>query len=113
MIDRAKHAKSKSTFKMRTTWSYLDVVRANHHDEVNKLAEENSGSKAGSQAYLACYKPALKELEEGLTEDQRIRYRGEAIKWTEEKPPRSEQYRYVYTNYSSRCCRWEIYKFIK
>src|ERR1700722_13950588 len=109
MLDRVKHAKSKSIFRMRRTWTYLDVVRVNHRDEVNELAEEDSGSKSGSSDYLACYKPALKKIEETLTEDQRIRYRGEAIKWTEEKPPRSEQYRYVY-NYSSR---WETSKVIE
>ena len=64
-----------------------------HRQELNKMASEMSGSKAGSVAYIACYAKALKTIEEGLDEDTRIKYRAEAKQWSEYKPPPHQQHR--------------------
>ena len=45
-----------------------------HCQELNKMASEMSGSKAGSVAYIACYAKALRTIEEGLDKDTRIKY---------------------------------------
>ena len=94
--------KSKCTFRMGKKWAYLEVVRFNHTKELKNLAIEWLGSQQGFPAFLATYKPALKEVEKSLSEELRIKYRADAIKWTNDKPPRSEQYWYVHASYSSQ-----------
>ena len=64
-----------------------------HHQELDKMASEMSGLKAGLVAYIACYVKALKTIEEGLDEDTRIKYRAEAKQWSEYKPPPHQQHR--------------------
>jgi hypothetical protein len=100
MIDKVREMKNKPMFGMRKKWHYIDVVRVNHIEEISELAVEKSGSKLGSPAFLAAFQPALREFEKTLSEEVRIQYKSDAIKWTEESPPRSEQYRYVRFSYS-------------
>jgi hypothetical protein len=108
MTDKAREMKNKPMFGMRKKWTYLDVVRFNHSDEIGNLAVETSGSKRGSPAYIAAYKPALMDLEKTLSEEVRIKYKSDAMKWTEESPPRTEQHRYLLFSYSSA---WEMSNF--
>ena len=74
-------------------WTEHDIIIDIHRDEVDKLAAEMSGSKAGSPAYLAYYKKAVKTIKDGLDEDTRVKYRAEAKKWTEHRLPPREQMR--------------------
>jgi hypothetical protein len=87
---------------VRTKWSYLDVVQDKHRDELDKLAAELSGAKSGEPAYIGNYKRALKDVEIKLTDEMRAKYRAEAKKWSEWKPPPSVQRRYVHANLSGR-----------
>jgi hypothetical protein len=89
------YRKGNTSFGIRTKWSYLDVVQDNHRDEVDKVAAKLSGTKPGDPAYIANYKPALKMVEEGLTEEMRIKYRADAKRWSEKAPPPSVQLRCV------------------
>ncbi|KAI9456959.1 hypothetical protein BJY52DRAFT_1187564 [Lactarius psammicola] len=52
-----------------------------------------SGSRPGSAAYLGCYKKAVKIINERLDEETRVKYRAEAKKWTEQRPPHGQQQR--------------------
>lgn len=65
------------------------------------MAIELSGSRPGSAAYLGCYKKAIKTISEGLDEETKAKYRADAKKWTEQKPPPGEQQRYVHTSLST------------
>ena len=78
-------------------WTYNDILVHFHCDELDKMATEMSNDKAGSVAYLCCYKKALKILEEKLDDDTRVKYRAEAKKWTEHQPPARQQMRYAHT----------------
>jgi hypothetical protein len=103
MFDKARQAKrSKSGFRMHTKWTYLDVVQVMRREELDNLATEMSGSKSGSIPYLGHYKLALKKIEAELSDESRIKYKAQAMKWTDEKPPPSEQRRCVHVNLSSR-----------
>jgi hypothetical protein len=102
MFANSRPAKKKSIFSVRTTWTYTDVVVYHHRVEIDKLATELANSKSGSPLYLGCYRPALQKIEEGLTDDMRMRYRAEAKIWTEQKPPPSVQYRYVHAIQSGK-----------
>ena len=73
----------------------MDIVVDSHRKELNEMAAELSGAKPGSVAHLSCYKKALKAIEEGLDEETRVKYRAEAKKWSEQKPPPRQQQRYV------------------
>ncbi|KAN0139582.1 hypothetical protein V8E53_002611 [Lactarius tabidus] len=50
-----------------------------------------SGSKPGSAAYLGCYRGAMKNIAEGLDEETQQKYKAQAKKWTEQKPPPRQQ----------------------
>ena len=74
-------------------WTENDIFIDKHHDKVNNLAAEMLGSKAGSLAYLACYKNAFKTIKDGLDKDTRVKYRAEVKEWTEHRLPPQEQMR--------------------
>ena len=74
-------------------WTENDIFIDIHRDEVDKLAAEMSGSKAGLPAYLAYYEKAFKTIKDGLDKDTRVKYQAEAKKWTEHRPPPREQMR--------------------
>jgi hypothetical protein len=78
-----------------------------HRKELDEMAVEMSESKAGSAAYLGCYKKAIKTINEGLDEETRVKYRADAKKWTEQKPPPRQQQRYVHADLS---IKWEVSK---
>ena len=75
----------------RRVWTENDIFIDIHRDEVDKLAAEMSGSKAGLPAYLAYYEKAFKTVKDGLDKDTRVKYQAEAKKWTEHRPPPREQ----------------------
>ncbi|KAH8982776.1 hypothetical protein EDB86DRAFT_2834214 [Lactarius hatsudake] len=57
------------------------------------MAADMSGELSGLVGYLACYKKAMKVVEEGLDEETWVEYRAEAKKWAEqEAPPQQQQY---------------------
>jgi hypothetical protein len=102
MFANTRPARKQSIFSVRTKWTYTDVVVDHHRAEIDKLATEKAKSKSGSPIYLGCYRPALQEIEGGLTDDTRMKYRAEAKIWSEQKPPPSVQYRYVHTTQSGK-----------
>jgi hypothetical protein len=57
------------------------------------LAVKLSDSKEGSVAYIACYRKAIKTIEEGLDDETQLKYRALAKKWSEEQPPIDEKRR--------------------
>jgi hypothetical protein len=73
-----------------------------HRKELDEMAAEMSGSKAGSGRYLSCYKNGIKKIDERLDEDTQVKYRAEAKKWTEQQPPPRQQRRYAHVNHSLR-----------
>jgi hypothetical protein len=76
-------------------WRYNDILIDVHRKEIDKMATEMSESKPGSGAYLGCYRRAIKTIEEGLDEETRQKYRAQAKKWSEQKPPPRQQQRYA------------------
>ena len=54
------------------------VVIDHHKREITELAEQMSGAKPGSKAYLGVYSVALGEIMEKLTDEQMESYRREA-----------------------------------
>jgi hypothetical protein len=83
-------------------WTYADILVDVHREELDKMAVEMSGSKAGSAAYLGCYKKAIKTIDGRLDEDTRMKYRADAKTWTEQKPPPRQQQRYAHANHFLR-----------
>ena len=83
-------------------WTHRDILIDNHRKELDEMSAEMSGAKSGSRAYLACYRKAVKVIEERLGEDTLVAYQAEAKEWTEKMPPPRMQHRYVYANYSLR-----------
>ncbi|KAF8260219.1 hypothetical protein EI94DRAFT_1811974 [Lactarius quietus] len=51
-----------------------------------------SDSKAGSAEYLRCYQKALKTVLGGLTEEAISKYKAQAKRWTEDRPPPWQQH---------------------
>ena len=86
----SRDRKSHSCHKI---WTENDIFIDKHCDEVDNLAAEMSGSKAGLPAYLACYKKAFKTIKDGLDKDTRVKYRAEAKEWMKHRPPPREQMR--------------------
>lgn len=107
LFGSARPPRKKSIFSLRKKWSYRDVVQDKHRAEINKLAAELSGSGPGSLDYLSQYKAAFATVEGSLTDEVRMKYRADAITWSDEKPPASVQYRYVHANCSGR---WQVTK---
>ena len=68
--------------------------------ELDKLATKMSGCPPGSREYLACYRVAVSTVEKGLTDELRIKYKADAQKWMDEKPPPAVQRRYVHAKHS-------------
>jgi hypothetical protein len=89
------YKKETTTFGMRLKWSFHDVVHDVHREEIGKLATKLSGAPPGHPDYLAHYKPAQKKIEEGLTEEMRVKYTADAKRWSETAPPASVKLRYV------------------
>ena len=86
----------------RKKWSYLEVVTAVKGADIDKLACELSGDKPGSLLYLQNYKKASRQIEEGLSDDERQKYMAMSKEWSEQAPPPRIQQRYAHGNDSSR-----------
>jgi hypothetical protein len=99
--------RERKTFTFVKKWTYNDVLIDIHRKELDEMAAEMSQSKAGSAAYLGCYKKAVKTINEGLDEDTRVKYRAEAKKWSEQMPPPRKQQQYVHLDLS---IKWEVTK---
>jgi hypothetical protein len=69
----------------------IDVHRA----ELDEMAVSMSKSKPGSPSYLACYQKAVKTIDDQLDDATRVKYRADAKKWTEQKPPPLQQQQYA------------------
>jgi hypothetical protein len=77
-----------STESRRLT-TLIDV----HLKELDEKAIKMSGSKPGLAAYLGCYRGAMKNITEGLDKETQQKYKAQAKKWTEQKPPPQQQQR--------------------
>jgi hypothetical protein len=71
-----------------------------HCEELHIMALSLSDSKAGSTDYLKCYRKALKIVVEGFTDETKAKYHTLAKRWTEDKPPPWQQWRYVCSHHS-------------
>ena len=60
------------------------------------------GSKAGSGDYLQCYQKALKSILDGLSDEDKSKYRVQAKRLTEEKLLPRQQIQYVHNHYLPR-----------
>ncbi|KAF8261280.1 hypothetical protein EI94DRAFT_1705653 [Lactarius quietus] len=87
----SRHRWSKKTPNFHKIWTYTNIVIDFHQEEIDKLAAEMSGAKAGLPAYLGCYKRAIKTVNDQLYEETRVKYQAEAKKWVEHKPPPQQQ----------------------
>ena len=90
--------KKKSALKFGRKWTYADVVTDLHREEIHVMALSMSNSKAGSTDYLKSYRKALKIVEESFSEATKLKYRAQAKKWTEDKPPPRQQQKYVHSH---------------
>lgn len=72
------------------------------HQEIHVLAVKLSKNVPGSLPYLRFYNRARSQVEKGLTDDVRQKYKAMAKEWSEAQLPPNMQQRYVHGNYSSR-----------
>lgn len=100
LSNKGRRAKKKSTLNLGRKWTYRDVVMDIYREELHIMALSLSNSKAGSSEYLKYYPIALKTIEGGLNEGTKAKFRALAKKWTEDKPPPQQQWRYVPTHHS-------------
>ncbi|KAF8263632.1 hypothetical protein EI94DRAFT_1703843 [Lactarius quietus] len=85
VVETVKCRRDRKTPIFHKKWTFSDIVIDVHHEELDKMAAEMSGCKAGSPAYLRCYKKALNIIEDRMDDDDK--------KWTEHKPPPRQQLR--------------------
>jgi hypothetical protein len=76
----------------------MDVYR----DELHKMALSMSEKRSGSPEYLRCYQKALKTIVDGLSDDDKAKYRAQAKKLTEEVLLPRQQIRYVHAHHLPR-----------
>ncbi|KAF8258204.1 hypothetical protein EI94DRAFT_1708190 [Lactarius quietus] len=79
-------------------WTFSDIVINVHHEEFDKMAAKMLGCKAGSPAYLRCYKKALKIIEDRMDNNDKVKYQADTKKWTKHKPPPQQQLRQTALN---------------
>ncbi|KAI9441037.1 hypothetical protein BJY52DRAFT_1195315 [Lactarius psammicola] len=90
LYNRCRRERKRLKFQHRN-WMFNDILVDAHRKEIDKMAVEISGSRPGSAAYLGCYKKAIKIINERLDEETWVKYRAEAKKWTEQRPPHGQQ----------------------
>jgi hypothetical protein len=83
-------------------WTYRDILIDIHRKELDEMAVMMLDSRPGLGPYLGCYKNAVKTIDKGLDEETRVKYRAEARKWTEQKPPPRQQQWYTHVILSDR-----------
>ncbi|KAF8262952.1 hypothetical protein EI94DRAFT_1704374 [Lactarius quietus] len=69
----SRHRQDKETPNFHKIWTYTDIVIDFHQEEMDKLAAKMSGAKAGSPAYLGCYKRAIKTINDQLDEEMQVK----------------------------------------
>ncbi|KAF8274182.1 hypothetical protein EI94DRAFT_1696126 [Lactarius quietus] len=69
----SRRRRGKKTPNFHKIWSYTDIVIDFHWEEIDKLAAEMSSAKAGSPAYLGCYKRAIETINDQLDEETRAK----------------------------------------
>ncbi|KAN0138020.1 hypothetical protein V8E53_004155 [Lactarius tabidus] len=89
LYNKCKHERKTSNFQRK--WTYQDILINVHCEELDKKAAKMSGSRAGTGAYLSCYKRAVKQIYDNLDEEARMEYCAQAKKWTEQAPPPQQQ----------------------
>ena len=61
--------------------------------EVKELCQKQTGASPGQPEYLTGYQTALKEIEDGLSAEEKAEYEGLAKEWTGQSPPEEVQRR--------------------
>ncbi|KAF8260938.1 hypothetical protein EI94DRAFT_1705920 [Lactarius quietus] len=95
LYDKGRRSKKKSTLNLGRKWTYRDIVMDVYRKELHTMALSMSDSKEGSAEYLGCYQKALKTVLGGLNEEAISKYKAQAKRWTEDRPPPWQQHRYV------------------
>ncbi|KAF8261224.1 hypothetical protein EI94DRAFT_1705707 [Lactarius quietus] len=98
VVETMKCRREQKTPIFHNKWTFSDIVINVHHEEFDKMAAEMSGCKAGSPAYLRCYKKALKIIEDRMDNNDKVKYRADTKKWTKHKPPPQQQLRQTTLN---------------
>ena len=82
-------------FKFIRRWSARNVFYQENKDEIGKLTGQISGGVPGSQAYLGALQNATTELWKKLSTKEREFYVDLAKEWSDRKPPKHIQAKYV------------------
>ncbi|KAF8267234.1 hypothetical protein EI94DRAFT_1801942 [Lactarius quietus] len=93
LYNKGRRSKKKSTLNLGQKLTYRDIVMDVHHKEIHIMALSMSNSAAGLAEYLGCYQKAVKTIFGGLTEEEITKYKAQAKRWTEDKPPPRQQRR--------------------
>ncbi|KAF8264606.1 hypothetical protein EI94DRAFT_1805643 [Lactarius quietus] len=93
LYNKGRRSKKKSTLNLGRKWTYHDIVMDVHRKELHIMALSMSNSAAGLAEYLGCYQKAVKTIFGGLTEEEITKYKAQAKRWTEDKPPPRQQHR--------------------
>ncbi|KAF8259614.1 hypothetical protein EI94DRAFT_1813057 [Lactarius quietus] len=93
LYNKGRRSKKKSTLNLGRKWTYRDIVMDVYRKELHTMALSMSDSKAGSAEYLGFYQKALKTVLGGLTEEAISKYKAQAKRWTEDRPPPWQQRR--------------------
>jgi hypothetical protein len=102
MHSKGRRPKKASALTLGRKWTFRDVVIDVHRGELHNMALSMSDSKAGSPDYLQCYQKALKTILDGLSDDDKSKYRAQAKKLTEETLLPRQQIRYVHAHHLFR-----------
>ncbi|KAF8269147.1 hypothetical protein EI94DRAFT_1699718 [Lactarius quietus] len=100
LYNKGRRSKKKSTLNLGRKWTYRDTVMDVYRKELHTMALSMSDSKAGSAEYLRCYQKALKTVLGGLTEEVISKYKAQAKRWTEDRPPPWQQCRQMMEKHS-------------
>lgn len=82
--------------KFTRKWAARNVFYHMCRDVVMKKAEQMSGSKPGSQAFLGALQDATTKLWKRLSAEDQAEYAVLAKEWSEDAPPPKIQARYYY-----------------
>jgi hypothetical protein len=79
------------------------VFYQENKDEIGKLTRQISGGVPGSQAYLGALQDATTQLWKKLSSEEQQFYANLAKEWSDEKPPRHIQAKYVMFHVFRHC----------
>ena len=74
-------------------WSLKMVVDHVRKAEVKELCQKQTSASLGQPDYLAGYQTTLKEIEDGLSAEEKAEYEWLAKEWTGQSPPEEVQWR--------------------